>query len=233
MAREVSYGESPSLPQEFGLLRKALGRITDQRSSRGKVHPLEGVLSLTVLALMCGQRSLSAVYRFGDCHPHLLIELGLRRSPSVPTLSRLLRMVSVSEVRQALMGFVRELAELRGNEIDVVSMDGKTVRGVWEQDEQLKLMHLFSLEGSMALDQVEIAHHLDEPRAAEEWIRTVSAHFAGLRVLSGDALYADTNLAEAILAEGKDYVVKLKKTNPSSWRTHSSPSPRRESRTCG
>ena len=131
------------------------------------------------------------------------------------------------------MGFVRELAELRGNEIDVVSMDGKTVRGVWEQDEQLKLMHLFSLEGSMALDQVEIAHHLDEPRAAEEWIRTVSAHFAGLRVLSGDALYADTNLAEAILAEGKDYVVKLKKTNPSSWRTHSSPSPRRESRTCG
>ena len=28
------------------------------------------------------------------------------------------------------MGFVRELAELRGNEIDVVSMDGKTVRGV-------------------------------------------------------------------------------------------------------
>ena len=52
-------GESPSLPQEFGLLRKALGRITDQRSSRGKVHPLEGVLSLTVLALMCGQRSLA------------------------------------------------------------------------------------------------------------------------------------------------------------------------------
>ena len=34
--------------------------------------------------------------------------------------------------------------------------------------------------------------------------------------------YADTNLAEA-MAEGKDYVVKLKKTNPSSWRTHSSP----------
>ena len=140
----------------------------------------------------------------------------LRRSPSVPR-PRLLRTRRCAKP---------QLAELRGNEIDVVSMDGKTVRGVWEQDEQLKLMHLFSLEGSMALDQVEIAHHLDEPRAAEEWIRTVSAHFAGLRVLSGDALYADTNLAEAILAEGKDYVVKLKKTNPSSWRTHSSPSPR-------
>ena len=226
-------GESPSLPQEFSLLRKALGRITDQRCSRGKVHPLEGALSLTVLALMCGQRSLSAVYRFGDCHPHLLRDLGLRRSPSVPTLSRLLRMVSISEVRQGLMGFVKELAELRDNEIDVVSMDGKTVRGVRENGEQLKLLHLFSREGSLALDQVEIARHLDEPRAAAEWIRALSSRFEGLEVLSGDALYADTNLAEAIVAEGKDYVVKLKKTNPSSWRTRSSPSQRRESPTCG
>ena len=214
-------GESPTLPQEFSLLRRALGSITDQRHSRGKVHPLEGVLSLTVLALMCGQHSLSAVYRFGDCHRHLLSELGLRRSPSVPTLSRLLRMVSVSEVRQALLGFVQELAELRGNEIDVVSMDGKTVRGVREDNEQLKLLHLFSREGSIALDQVEIARHLDEPRAAEEWIRTVSARITGLRVLSGDALYADTNLAEAILAEGKDYLVKLKKNNPNCWKTYS------------
>ena len=31
--------------------------LSHQRHSRGKVHPLEGVLSLTVLALMCGQRS--------------------------------------------------------------------------------------------------------------------------------------------------------------------------------
>ena len=224
--------KSPTLPQEFSLLRKALGRITDHRCSRGRVHPLEGVLSLTVLALMCGQRSLSAVYRFGDCYPHLLVELGLRRSPSVPTLSRLLRKVSITEVRQALMGFVKELAELRGNEIDVVSMDGKTVRGVWEQDEQLKVLHLFSRDGSMALDQVEIAGHLDEPRAAQEWIREVSAHFTGLRVLSGDALYADTNLAEAILAEGKDYVVKLKKTNPNSSKTCRCSSPNGENPIC-
>ncbi len=219
----------PSLPEEFSLLREAFGSITDHRRSRGKVHSLEGVLSLTVLALMCGQRSLSAVRRFGECYPQLLSGLGLRRSPSVPTLSRLLRMVSISEVRAALMGLVLKLAELRGNEIDVVSMDGKSVRGVWEDDEQLKLLHLFSREGSMALDQVEIARHLDEPRAAEEWIRSLSAHFPSLKVLSGDALYADTSLAETILAEGKDYVVKLKKTNPSSSKTYRCSSPSRAS----
>ena len=56
-----------TLPEEFSLLRRQLVGITDQRYSRGRVHPLDGVL-----ALMCGQRSLSAIYRFGDTHPALL-----------------------------------------------------------------------------------------------------------------------------------------------------------------
>ena len=85
------------------------------------------------------------------------------------------------------------------------------MRGVRENGEQLKLLHLFSQEGSVALNQVEIAHHHQEPRAAERWIRLVSSHFEGLKVLSGDALYAKTNLAQAIVAEGKDYAIKLKK----------------------
>jgi len=225
-------GHSSSLPDEFRLLRVQLGKVTDRRCSRGKVHPLEGVLSLTVLALMCGQPSLSAVYRFGDSHPHLLSLLELRRSPSVQTLSRLLRMVSVAQVRYALMSFVRELMELRGEHVDVVAMDGKTVRGVRENGDQLRVLHLFSREGSVVLDQVTIAHHADEPKAAREWIEKVSARFEGLGVLSGDALYADTDLAEAILAQGKDYVVKLKKTGPNSTQMWNCSSRSRASLTC-
>ena len=67
------------------------------------------------------------------------------------------------------MEFVRHVMKSRGQEVGVVSMDGKAVRGVREDHEQLKLLHLFSQEGSVALDQVEIAHHHEEPRAAERW----------------------------------------------------------------
>lgn len=208
-----------TLSEEFSLLRRHLVEITDQRYSRGKVHPLDGVLALTVLALMCGQRSLSAIYRFGDTHPALLSVLGLRRSPSVATLSRLLRMVSVSEVREGLLGFVMELSELRGKRVDVVSLDGKTVRSVWEDGEQLRTLAVFSREGALALDQMKIESHPEEPGAALMWVKRVSSRFEGLSVLTGDALYAHTDLAEAILSEGKDYVVKLKKTGPNSTRT--------------
>ena len=70
------------LPEEFALLRRELAGITDRRFARGLVHPLEAVLMLRqaqqVLGLMCGQGSLSAIYRFGDTHPELLAGLGLR-----------------------------------------------------------------------------------------------------------------------------------------------------------
>ena len=125
-----------------------------------------------MLGLMCAQSSLSAIYRFGDSHPELLSGLGLRRSPSVTTLSRLLRMVKVAEVRQAMLDFMVALSELRGVELTVASVDGKTMRGVWEDGEQLRLWQVFSGQGALALDQVRISGQLDEPRAARNgWSR--------------------------------------------------------------
>ena len=206
--------DTTSLSDEFALLQQELSRLTDRCFARGKVFPLAGVLCLTVLSLMCGYRSLSAIHRFGDTHPELWTQLKLPRSPSVPTLSRLLRMVSVGELRQALMRFALELALQRGCGVGVVAMDGKTMGEVREGGEQLRVLHLFSQESAVALDQVAVQGHLDEPRAAQGWIEQVAGRIEGLRVLTGDALYADADLCQAIVAQGKDYVVKLKKTGP-------------------
>ena len=171
---------------------------------------MEAVLSLTVLALMCGQCSLSAIYRFGDTHPELQSGLGLRRSPSLATLSGLLRMVKVAGMRQAMLSFMVALPQTRGPQTTVAAMDGKTMCGMWQEGEQLRLWHVFSREGSLALDQVQISGYLEEPRAAQEWMEQVSGSVGGLRVLAGDSLYAEADLCQAILEQGKDYLLKLK-----------------------
>ena len=101
-------------------------------------------MSLTVLGLMCGCRSLSAIYRFGDTQPLLLSWLRLRCSPSVQTLSRLLRMVSVREVRRAMPEFMLALYQHRGHEITTAALDGKNLRGVREDGEQVKVLCVFS-----------------------------------------------------------------------------------------
>lgn len=53
--------------------------------------------------------SLSDISRWGKLHPELVAGLGLRRSPSVSTLSRLLRQVSVAAVRRSLLEFACRL----------------------------------------------------------------------------------------------------------------------------
>src|SRR3954464_5723297 len=158
----------PSACDEFALLMTALAQVADFRKPQGKHHPLPGVLALVVLGLMADCRSLSAISRFGQIHPEVLAPLGLRRSPSVATLHRLLRQVAVAQVRAALATFTRHLLVARTGrpEIGKVAVDGKTLRGVWEGESQLHVLHLFAHTSALALDQVAVGCALEETEAA-------------------------------------------------------------------
>ena len=114
--------------------------------------------------------------------------------------------------------FVIALQVQRGHGITTAALEGKTRRGVWEEGEQLKALCVFSHEGLAALDQVAIGTHLEEPRAGQAWMETVAARCPGLEMLTGDALYADTARAQAIVNQGKDYTFKLKKPGPTPRR---------------
>jgi hypothetical protein len=221
---------SPTVPEEFALLVAAFAAITDSRFARGKVHPLPGVLALVVLGLMAGCRSLSAISRYGQIHPEVLAPLGLRRSPSVATLHRLLRRVSVAEVRTALAAFTRQVLAARTGrpEVGVVAVDGKTVRGVWEGAAHLHVLHVFAQGARLGLDQVAVGCALDETVAAQDWLATVAETFPGLTILTGDALSAEQDLCAAVVAGQRDYLLRLKKTSPPSMPMPSSsfaPSP--------
>jgi hypothetical protein len=207
---------SSTVPEEFALLVAAFATVTDSRFARGKVHPLPGVLALVVLGLMAGCRSLSAISRFGQIHPEVVAPLGLRRSPSVATLHRLLRRVSVAEVRTALAVFTRQVVTARTGEdrVGVVAMDGKTLRGVWEGGSQLHVLHVFAHASALALDQVAVGGALDETAGAQDWLTTVADTFPGVTILTGDALYAEQDLCAAVVAGQRDDVLRLKKTSP-------------------
>jgi DDE family transposase len=230
---------SSLVPAELALLRECLAAVTDPRHARGIRHPLLAVLSLTVLALMAGQASLSAIWRWGGLHPELLAALGLRCSPSVPTLSRLLRAVSVVQVRAALLTFTRQLHPQRlavaagadpprpAPEPGTVAADGKTMRAAWEGGRQQHVLHLFATHSQVALDQVPVGDRRGEVGATQAWIEQVAAQFPGLTVLTGDALLADRTLCQAIVDSGRDYLFRVKKTNQISTKHANSSSPTR------
>jgi DDE_Tnp_1-associated len=213
-----------SVPEEFVILTEHLAGVTDQRRARGKVHPLVGVLGLTVVVLMAGGRSMSDISRYGKAHPEVLPPLGLRRSPSVATLSRLLRQVSIEELRQAMAAFALDLAGRRERDLTVVAVDGKWLRGVWEGGRQAHLLHLFAQNALLALDQRPVQNGNGtggEWEVAAGWMTQLVQDFPSLEILTGDAAFAEQDLCSAIIAHERDFVFRLKKTKSSSTRTSS------------
>jgi len=221
-----------TVTEEFALLQTCFGSVRDFRKARGRVHPLVSVLCLTVLALMGGARSLSDVSRWGKLHPEILEPMKLRRSPSVPTLGRLLRGVSVKEVRAALVEFARQLNERRGQKdgLLVAAADGKTLKGAWENGKQLHVLHLFAHNSALALDQVAVGHTAGEIQGMKDWIEEMAKQFPGLQILTADARLADRDLCQAMIDSYKDYVIRLKKTNLACMPMPSCSSPSRAQR---
>ena len=216
---------SPDLADEVACLLTQLRTVPDHRHARGRVHPLPGVLGLVVLGLMAGCRNLSVIHRYARRYPEVLAHLGLRRPPSIPTLSRVLGGVKPAELRVALHAFTQGLAQTQGADLTVVAVDGKTLRGVHEDDAPAHVLHFFAQEAALVLDQTVCGTARGEVAAAEAWITTMAQQFPGLKVLTADALYADRDLCAAIVAQEFAFLVRLKQTSPSSSPMSDSSSP--------
>lgn len=216
-----SSSVSSSVPDEFAHLVGRFAALTDPRHARGKVHPLPSVLALVVLGLLAGCRSLSAVSRYGAIHPEVLAPLGLRRPPSVATLHRLLGMVTVDEVRGVVRAFAGDLAARRGTAgaVTEVALAGKTLRGTHEDGAPLHVLRAFAQQAALGLDQAPSSPLRGEVATATAWVAEIADAFPGLAILTGDAIFAERSLCAAVVAGQRDYVVRLKKTNPSSMPT--------------
>jgi hypothetical protein len=107
-AAEASF---PDLAAAFATLQGHPRTVPDHRHRRGVVHPLAGVLGLTGLGLMAGCCNRSAIHWYGTRYPVILLPLGLRRAPSIPTPGRVLGGINPAELRMALRAFSQELAQ--------------------------------------------------------------------------------------------------------------------------
>src|SRR5215510_8705733 len=86
-------------------LLDVLTDIPDPRDRRGRVHPLSAVLSLAVVAMLAGMKSLEAIAQFGRDHGRPLAHaLGFRRArtPTKSALSKLFRRLDLPRFEGAL-----------------------------------------------------------------------------------------------------------------------------------
>jgi hypothetical protein len=178
-------------------LYEVFAGLPDPRDACGKRHPLEAILTLTVVAMLAGCRSLYAIAQFGrDRGKEFAHALGFTRdrSPCCGTLHYLFAALDRHAFERAIRRWTDGQVERNGWQS--ISVDGKSLRGV--QGHQLPGVHLlaaYAHEAKAVLDQIPVDAKTNEHKAALELLDLIP--LAG-KLVMGDAMFCQRDLSRKI-----------------------------------
>ncbi len=193
-------------------LIEALADLPDPRSRHGRIHPLSAVLALVALGLLMGRTSLSSIARLGRLYGTPLAHaLGFRRgkTPTKAMLSELLRALDAEAFEAALRRWVRSRLTV---EPEHVSLDGKTLQG--SRDGPVPGQHLVAAYApavAAVLAQVRVDAKTNEHKAALQLLGLIPLEG---KVVVGDALFCQRDVADQVVAAHGDYVLIVKDNQP-------------------
>ena len=194
-------------------LYSTLATLPDTRQARGKLYPLPALLTMTVAAILCGCKTLTAVAQWGRDYNHLLGLLGFTkragdryRSPCVGELSTIYATLDADAFEAALCQWLQADAPATR-----VSIDGKRLRG--SRDGAVPGVHLvsaFDRDAKTVLAQVPIGD-TNEAKAALILLGLIPL---GGVVVTGDAAFTQRDFCERVVAGGGDYFLPVKDNQP-------------------
>ena len=194
-------------------LAAVLATLPDARKARGQLDPLPALLTLTVTAILCGCKTLTAIAQWGRDYNHLLGLLGFTkrqgdrfRCPCVGELSTIYATLDADAFEAALRPWLQ-----RGGSGSRVAIDGKRLRG--SRHGAVPGVHVLSAYDSDArtvLAQVPLGD-TNEAKAALVLLGLLP--LAGV-VVTGDAAFTHRDFCEKVIAGGGDYFLPVKDNQP-------------------
>jgi DDE_Tnp_1-associated len=198
-------------------LLDALRTLTDPRARRGIRHPFASALALTFLGLLCRRTDFAAIARWAEAHWTELREpLGFTRAyaPHATTLSRVTARYSLAEFQTALCQWLAGLLARRPPL--TAAVDGKTSKqGHDAEGQPVHVLNVFVHDLRICLAQWAVgAGKATEPEVLKAHLGELFAAYPTLRLLTGDALFAQRPLARLIVEAGRDYLFAVKDNQP-------------------
>ncbi len=188
------------------------GRLQDKRQEKKIYHNLLDIVIMTVIGVMCGCTDWTEIAEFGRARKEVLREyLSLPNGiPSHDTFRRVMCMIEPKELERCYWAWVQSI--LPNIEADVLSVDGKTVRGSGKAG--LKPIHMvsaWSMKAGITLAQIKTDEKSNEITAIPELLDLLN--IAGC-VITIDAMGCQTEIAKKIIGKKGDYVLACKDNQP-------------------
>ena len=201
---------------EIESLQTCLQSVPDPRKKRGVRFPLVPMLLLGLVGLLARQSTLQSIIDHAGLHWTILgPALGFVMAFGVShatTLSRLLARVN-PEALQAAFG--SWLIQLVSGLVEVAAVDGKYPHQSHnEAGEPFGMLNVFAHELKACLWQWVVSDKATEPSVLKAHLDELFSRYPLLRILTGDALFAQRGLCEALVAARRGYLLRVKGNQP-------------------
>ena len=198
-------------------LMDILAEVNDPRKQKGKRHPLQAILALSLIAILSGAKNYTAIAEYGRAHGHLRKPLGFShpKTPCAATLHTVFRALNAEALTEKLTQWATLAFEsFRPTEggLTGISIDGKTLRQSNRRGARAAhLLSVVSHELGITLCQKALSEKEHEIPASRDVLEMFEV--TG-KVITTDALLTQRRFSEAICTKGGEYLLPVKGNHP-------------------
>jgi predicted transposase YbfD/YdcC len=191
-------------------------RLEDPRSPVNRLHPLESVIVIAIMAVLAGANGPTGIAKWANMKSEVLLKL-LDLPHGIPQKDVFRRVLATLKPEAFQACFTMWLTALRtaaaaatGVERLTLAIDGKTARRSYDRSRNLGALHSVSVWASelgLTLAQVATEEKSNEITAIPTLLALVDIRGA---IITIDAMGTQTAIAEKIIEGGGDYLLALK-----------------------
>ncbi|MEX0961752.1 MAG: ISAs1 family transposase [Simkaniaceae bacterium] len=183
--------------------------IPDPRKERNQVYNLFDLITIAILAVLCGADDWVEVNLWATSNIEWLnqFDLCLKGVPSCDTLSRFFRYLNPQAFEKCFISWTQKIAKAVGG---VIALDGKTLCNSSDTANGIKAIHIvsaFSAENDLVLGQLATEAKSNEIIAFPLLIEMLDLKGATVTI---DAAGCQKAIAKQIRDKGGEYVLALK-----------------------
>jgi len=191
-------------------LKEHFSVLDDPRAQHRIEHLLLDIVLVTICAVICGADTWVEIENYGIAKQEWLktfLELP-NGIPSHDTFERMFARLRPEQLQQCFLNWVQAVFNITDGQL--ISLDGKTLRGSYERGGKQGMIHMVSAWASqnrLVLGQRKVNEKSNEVTAIPELLKVLDLNGA---VVSIDAMGCQTEIAAQIVSQQGDYVLALK-----------------------
>jgi predicted transposase YbfD/YdcC len=171
---------------------------------------MEDIIFITIAAVICGAETWNDIENYGKSKENWLRQyLQLPNGiPSHDTFNRFFSALNPEEFEKAFLEWVSDVAEMTKGE--VVSIDGKSLRGTREGSQSKRAVHIVSAWANtnrLSLGQVKVDEKSNEITAIPKLLEVLALQGCLVTI---DAMGCQKEIAEKIIKKEADYILAVK-----------------------